>query len=206
MESRPGIETIQSGKELKRWYWRKDELVPYARSLGLKTNSGKFIILDRIAHFLDTGEKLLPTDGANKSKSRFNWQTEILTDATPITDNYKNTQNVRKFFQTELGADFKFNLALMDWMKDNVGRTLGDACQAYKAIKEQEKIPGFKTKIKSHNQFNQYTRDFLEDNPELGMSDVRRIWALKIKCPSDDGRHIYKRSDLSLSDKNEFSG
>ena len=54
------------------------------------------------------------------------------------------------------------------------------------------------TKIKHHDQFNQYTRDFLEDNPTLRMDGGRRIWALKIKLPSETGRHVYDRSDLSL--------
>lgn len=198
MTERPDIESIKSGTELRRWYWRKDELVPYARSLGLKSNSGKFEVLERIANFLDTGEKRLPSDSASAAKSKFDWHSEPLTNSTQITDSYKNTQNVRRFFQAEIGPEFKFNIALMDWMKDNAGRTLKDAVEAYRAIKAQESRPGFKTKIKSHNQFNQFTRDFLEDNPGLGMSDVRRSWAAKIRLPSEDGRHVYEKSDAKL--------
>ncbi len=201
MGARPDIGSIRTGSELRKWYWRKDELVAHARDLGIKTGAGKFVILDRIAHFLDTGERALPTDTEPRPKSNFDWRNAPLSPATKITDNYKNTQNVRAFFQSEVGAHFRFNIALMDWMKDNVGRTLADACEAYRAIQAQSNAPGFKTKIKSHNQFNQYTRDFLQDNPELGMVDVRRVWALKIKLPSSDGRHVYKRSDLQLSEK-----
>jgi len=198
METRPKIGSIKTGAELRRWYWRKDELIAHARRLGLKTSSGKFVILDRIAYFLDTGEKSLPAETGAKPTSKFDWQNAALSPATVITDNYKNTQNVRRYFQREFGPEFKFNIALMDWIKDNVGRTLADACEAYRAIQVQSNTPGFKTKIKSHNQFNQYTRDFLEDNQDLGMDDVRRIWALKIQMPSADGRHVYERSDLLL--------
>lgn len=198
MSDRPDITTIQSGAELRRWYWRKDELAPRARDLGLKTGGGKFAILDRIAHFLDTGERSLPSDKSARPTSKFNWHSQALSNDTVITDNYKNSQNVRQFFVGALGPQFRFNIAFMDWMKENVGLTLGDACEAYRAIKAQEKAPGFKTKIKSHNQFNQYTRDFLEDNPDLGMTDVRRAWAQKIQHPSDDGRHVYERKDLDL--------
>lgn len=198
MEERPEIGSISNGEELRRWYWRKDELIVHARRLGLKTGGGKFEILDRIARFLDTGDSQQPTEVENKPKSKFDWHAESLSPRTVITDNYKNTQNVRRFFQSEIGPDFRFNIAFMDWMKDNAGRTLSDACEAYRAIQVQARMPGFKTKIKSHNQFNQYTRDFLQDNPELGMADVRHVWALKIKLPSSDGRHVYEPSDLKL--------
>lgn len=198
LETHPDISSIKTGAELIRWYWRKDELVSHARALGLKTTSGKFTILERIAHYLDTGEVSHPLDKAEKSSSKFKWHSEPLSSSTIITDNYKNSQNVRSFFQAEVGPEFKFNIAFMDWMKDNVGRTLGDACEAYVAMRAQENVPGYKTKIKSHNQFNQYTRDFLQDNPKMGMEDVRKTWALKIQRPSQDGRHVYDRSDLKM--------
>ena len=198
MNSRPEIAAISSGRELRKWYWRKDELVPHARNLGLKTGGNKFVVLERIAHFLDTGEKTPANEVRHKPKSKFDWHSSELSKTTEITDNYKNTQNVRRFFKNEIGQEFKFNIAFMDWIKVNEGRTLADACEAYREIKKQQAKPGFKTSIKSHNQFNQYTRDFLEDNPELNIEDVRRVWARKTQIPSKNGRHIYTPSDLEL--------
>jgi len=195
--ARPEIDQITSGGELKRWYWRKDELVFHARSLGLKTTSGKFVILERIAHYLDTGETRCPGDKAKPKRSTFDWHAEPLSKTTVITDSYKNTQNVRQFFKETVGERFKFNIAFMEWIKLNEGKTLGDACAAYIAIQNQHSAPEYKTEIKDHNQFNQYTRDFLADNPSLGMNDVRKAWAEKIKRPSDTGRHTYDPSDLA---------
>lgn len=197
-DARPDISEIESGAELRRWYWRKSELIERARQLGLKTTSGKFVILDRIAHFLDTGDTRYPGDIKPNVVSRFDWHKEPLSNETVITDSYKNTQNVRRFFKSEVGGDFKFNIAFMEWMRSNEGKTLGDACEQYRSLKAAQQTPGFRTTIKDHNQFNQYTRDFLDDNPDLGMDDVRRIWALKIQTPSETGRHVYDRSDLKL--------
>ena len=53
-DMRPEIGDIRCVRKLRRWYWRKDELVAHARAIGLKTGGGKFQILDRIAHFIDT--------------------------------------------------------------------------------------------------------------------------------------------------------
>lgn len=192
--ARPDIATINSSAELRRWYWRKDELVPKAKAVGVKTTGGKFQILDRIAHHLDTGEAVFPGDAAVRPTSNFDWQASPLDDVTLITDNYKNSENVRHYFKSRLGDGFKFNIAFMDWMRLNTGKTLRDACAAYSDLQTE---PG-QTKIADHNQFNQYTRDFLADNPDLGMDDVRRIWSLKIQHPSDTGRHRYDPLDLTL--------
>ncbi len=196
---RPPIHTIVSGTELKRWYWLKSELVDHAKFLTLKTTGGKFEIVDRIAYFLDTGEKNWPGDIKERPSSRFDWHKEILTAETVITDSYKSSQNVRRFFQAHADPKFKFNIEFMAWMKANIGKTLGDAVVEYKAMREREKQPDFQSEIALHNQFNQYTRDFLSDNPDLGMTEVRKYWALKRALPSDTGRHVYEKSDLDLS-------
>lgn len=88
---------------------------------------------------------------------------------------------------------------MMDWMKANIGKTLADAMDAYLDLTQQARAPGFQTHIRDHNQFNQYTRDFLADNPDATLTQVRRIWALKRALPSDDGRHRYDPSALSLT-------
>ena len=191
---RPKIATLATGSEIRRWYWLKTELAAEAKRLGLKSSGAKFEILDRICHFHDTGEKELPGSKVISIKSTFDWHSAKLTNNTKITDSYKNTQNVRRFFKANLDPKFKFNIQLMEWMKLNVGKTLGDAGRYWQA----QQAAGTKTKVKAHNQFNQYTRDFLEDNPDMGMADVRRFWALKRAQSSSTGRHVYERSDLKL--------
>lgn len=123
MSDRPNIHTIGTGDELRRWYWRKDELVAHARHVGVKTSGAKFTVLARLAHYLDTGETRLPSDQNRKLTSKFDWKHSDLSDATPITDNDPNTQNVRRFFLAHIGPGFRFNIRFMDWMKANVGRT-----------------------------------------------------------------------------------
>lgn len=197
-ETRPDISLITNSTDLRRWYWLKKELFEHAKSCGLKAAGGKFTILDRIAHFLDTGETVWPEDKKSTVKSKFDWHKEPLSSGTIITDSYKNTQNVRRFFQENVDQKFKFNIEFMAWIKANIGKSLGEAGREYLDMRLREKQSGFQSTIADHNQFNQYTRDFLTDNPALGMSDVRRFWALKSKLPADNGRHIYERTDLEL--------
>jgi len=193
-ETRPEISLITTSKELRRWYWYRSELEAECKRLKLKRTGGKFTLLDRIAHYLDTGERKWPGDVAAKPASKFDWHSAALTPDTVITDSYRNSQNVRRFFKSQLGDSFKFNIPFMAWMKENIGATLADACQAY----EEMKALGFPADIPDHNQFNLYQREFLADNPEKGLEDVRKYWWLKIKLPSETGRHEYDRSDLDL--------
>ena len=64
----------------------------------------------------------------------------------------------------------------MAWMKSNVGKTLAEAVDEYHAVRAREGQVGFQTKIEVHNQFNRYTHEFLKDNPDMGMREVRKFW------------------------------
>lgn len=198
IDGRPDIVVIKTGRELKRWYWRKAELMDFARLCRVKTSGAKFDLLERLAHYLDTGAATFPGDRIKKPNSGFDWHSEPLGDTTVLTDSYKNTQNVRRYFKATIGPQFKFNIAFMEWLKANHGKTLADACDAYRALQQVAAAPGFRTQIKEHNQFNQFTRDLLDANPHLTMADVRRIWARKIALPSETGRHRYCADDLKL--------
>jgi hypothetical protein len=188
-ERRPDITAITQGAGLRRWYWTKDELTAECRRLGMRTTGGKFRLLDRLAHFHETGETIFPDDKKPKVMSRFDWHAADLTPDTIITDSYKNSQNVRRFFKAQIGAHFKFSIASMAWMKENVGRTLGDAVTAIKRLEEAASSSGFQRQIPDGNQFDQYARDFLADNLQMGMKEVRFFWTLKRALPSGDGRH-----------------
>jgi hypothetical protein len=57
----------------------------------------------------------------------FDWHSGEITRATPLTESYRNTQNVRRFFKAECGDGFKFDRPFMTWLKIAVDRTMGDA-------------------------------------------------------------------------------
>ena len=188
-EERPAIETVGSGTELRRWYWLKSEVADRARRLGLSAGGSKEEITARIAHFLDTGERLKPK--RVRAASGFDWANETLTPETVITDSYRNGPNVRAFFRAHYGPRFTFNIAFMKWMRENVGRTLADAVEARREIAEREKHS--KPAIPASNQFNAYTRDFHAANPGRSQTDARRCWSWKRSLP---GHNRYEDADL----------
>lgn len=194
MEKRPEIITIKTGKELKRWYWLKEELVAYCKQNAIDYAGGKFTILERIANKLD-GKKVISKKNT-KAVSVFNWHGATLTPNTIITDNYKNSQNARRFFKSHCGEKFHFSIPFMHWMKANTGKKLKDAVIEWKRLQKATSNKTFKSVIPAHNQYNQYLRDFFADNPSKTLEDARHYWKLKRQLPLE--RHRYERSDLKL--------
>ena len=194
---RPPVASIRTGEELKNWYWLKEEIVAYARASGVSPSGGKFEIIDRVAHFLDTGERRKPSDEKPRPKNTATeWHKILLSRQTIIDAGYRNNQNVRRFFKAEIGKRFSFNIEFMNWMKSNNGKTLGDAVDEWLRIEALRKS-GVKAEIPHHNQFNAYVQAFFEDNPGRSMDDARHFWQLKRSLP---GHNRYETSDLELTD------
>ncbi|HVH79424.1 MAG TPA: DUF6434 domain-containing protein [Stellaceae bacterium] len=61
----------------------------------------------------------------------FDWHAIAITRETPITRSYRNTQNARRFFRAQCGADFKFDRPFMAWLKDGSPKTMGDAADEW---------------------------------------------------------------------------
>lgn len=194
---RPEIHNIQTGDELKKWYWLKSELVALAKTIGISYTGAKFEILNRIANKLD-GKNVISISKPPK-KSNFNWSKDLLTLNTIITDSYTNGPNTRAFFKNHCGEKFHFSIPFMSWMRKNQGRKLKDAVTEWKRLEKLSKNPNFKSEIPAGNQYNKYLRDFFADNPTRTIEEARYFWKLKRSLPL--GRHIYERSDLKLQPK-----
>jgi hypothetical protein len=52
-DERPPLTDRLSGAEFRRWYWLKDELAGFARSLGVRATGSKQVLTDRISAKLD---------------------------------------------------------------------------------------------------------------------------------------------------------
>jgi Domain of unknown function (DUF6434)/SAP domain-containing new25 len=194
--SRPKIENINSGKELKKWYWLKEELVQRCKKLGINYFGSKFEVLERLAAVLD-GAEIKAYKKYQAPQSKFDWAHEKLGLDTLVTDNYKSGANVRRFFEDQCGPDFRFSNAFTNWIKANVGITLGDAVAEWKRINALRKQdPLQKTALPASYLYNQYLRDFFADNPDKSIMEARRCWELKRALKADSFR--YEKSDLDL--------
>ena len=62
----------------------------------------------------------------------FDWHSDPVKESTPITPSYRHTQNVRRFFKSKCGPNFKLDRSFMSWITSNVGKTMGDAVKEWR--------------------------------------------------------------------------
>lgn len=63
--------------------------------------------------------------------AEFDWHSDKVDRATPVTENYKSTQNVRRFLKSQCGADFKFDRTFMEWIRSGQPGTMGDVADEW---------------------------------------------------------------------------
>lgn len=198
METRPPLSREISAKDFKDFYWLKKELQEFCKKEGLRQSGSKVEIANRILHYLTTGKSPQVVNKKLAKRSTFDWSTGALSPSTIITDNYKNSENVRSFFTEQIGKPFKFNVKFMNWMKANQGKTLGDAIVAWRKIKQEKKARIAPKEIAPQFEYNRYLRDFLADNPGKSRKEGIELWKIK---RSLRGPNEYEQSDLNLLKK-----
>ena len=192
---RPILNKYISPKDFKEFYWLKQELTDFCRTLKIPTNGSKIDLTNKIESYLFTGEIKQNLKNSVKVKSNFDWNKEVLSTETAITDSYKNTTNVRTFFINQIGSTFSFNVKFMKWMTENNGKNLGNAIIYWKELAEIKKDKNYQNEIEPQFEYNRYMRAFLSDNPRLSIKDAIEFWNIK---RMKRGTNEYERTDLNL--------
>lgn len=64
-------------------------------------------------------------------QAAFDWHGAVIDRSKVLDRNYRNTQNVRRYFVTVCGPSFKFDKAFMAYLKDGNAKTMGDAAEEW---------------------------------------------------------------------------
>jgi hypothetical protein len=198
MDKRPILNREINVEDFRDFYWYKEELIAFCRNENLDKRGGKIELANRIEKYLKTGEKESHQNSATKTLSNFDWNSVDLKVKTIITDNYKNTENVRAFFKEQVGDRFKFNVKFMNWMKTAQGNTLGDAVAKWLEITSEMKTDNSPKEIAPQFEYNTYIRDFLKDNPTKDRNEAIVCWKIKKLLRGDNK---YRKTDLGLIGK-----
>ena len=194
---RPTLNKNIKIEDFKDFYWLKEELIIFCREQEIITSGGNIEITKRIEKFLLTGIKITKSEKIKtRPNSQFDWNNEKITKQTKITDNYKNSENVREFFLENIGTSFKFNVKFMNWMKSNVGLNMTDAISEWNKIDFERKNNKNEKEIEPQFEYNRYIRDFMKDNPSSDRNTAIKCWKNK---KSLRGHNNYEKSDLMIS-------
>lgn len=188
MTERPLLTKELDAKAFREYYYLKEELIEFCRQESLQTTGGKIELTERIAHYLETGERIYA-----KKESRKSYDVGFLTLDTYIEPNFVCSQTHREFFKNVIGSKFSFNVLFQNWLKENAGKTYRDAVAAYHQIQEDKKST--RTIISKQFEYNTYIRDFYDDNPGETLKHAIACWQYKRNMP---GHNRYEKSDLTV--------
>lgn len=186
MEERPALNTQLDAKVFQSYYYLKEELIHFCRENGLPVSGGKAEITERISRFLETGA-ITPAAG----KKRAAVTIDVIREDTTIEPDFVCSEKHRAFFKEKIGKQFSFNVLFQKWLKNNTGKTYGEAIAAYYQILEEKK--NRKTEIDSQFEYNTYIRDFFADNKGKSLSDAIKCWKYK---KGMQGHNRYEQADL----------
>ena len=188
MSGRPNLDNSLDSKTFKEFYYLKEELVDFCRKNNLQTTGGKIELTERIANFLETGERTYKSHNIRK-----NVIIDEITIHTIIEENFVCSEKHRAFYKEKIGNNFSFNVAFQKWLKSNSGKTYQDSINAYYQILEDKKKN--KTIIDKQFEYNTYIRDFFDDNKDKNLGQAIKCWKYK---KSLKGHNKYERKDLKI--------
>lgn len=187
MAERPILNKQLSSVTFREYYYLKEELVVFCKIEELSTTGGKIELTDRIANYLDTGEKKTVKQQIKNKPIDIG----IITKDSRIEPDFICSEKHRAFFKENIGGTFSFNVAFQKWLKTNTGNTYEQAIETFYQLLEEKKKR--KTIIDQQYEYNTYIRDFFTHNKGKSLDDAIKCWKYK---KSLQGHNRYEITDL----------
>lgn len=168
---RPELTTSITVEDFRDYYWLKAELLDFCRQQRLPTSGSKQSVTERIAHFLQTGE-VLPIKSRSSSRSS-QAMPETFTPENVIGSGWRCSQALRAFFEAEIGPSFHYNKVMRDFIKNEAGKTLQKAIEAWEADKQN---PAPMTEIEPQFEYMRHMRAYFRENPEGTRAEALKAW------------------------------
>lgn len=186
---RPVLNEQLAAQTFRDFYYLKEELVAFCKEVELQATGSKEELTNRIAHYLETGEKTRST----KEKAVKTSISLVHLEDT-IEENFVCSQVRRTFYQEYIGQSFSFNVRFQNWLKSNAGKTYEESIEAYHIILA-DKEP---TTIGKQFEYNTYIRAIFADNSDITLKDAIKCWQYK---KARSGHNQYEEADLIALEK-----
>ena len=166
-----------TGADLARWYWLKEELVAFARSLQVPTSGSKQELTKRLIARLD-GETYHNPPARLASHEQLS---SPINENTVVPKGQRCSQLLRRWFVAEVGPNFRFDGAMRDYFANLDGRsTLRDAVEHWYATRIDRKAD-----IGEQFELNRFTRTWHAKNPGGSRRELQEAWAHYRSTPVD---------------------
>ena len=171
---RPPLTPSLDEGEFRRWYWTLAELQAFARSLGVPASGRKADVTERIAAALAGRPRPTITRG-----STTNHLAGPLTRDTLVPPGQRATQELRRFFEAEIGPSFRFNGHM------RAALTAGDITLG-QAVDLWYETAGLELPKQSQSlEFNRFTKAWHAAHPDGTPEQSRAAWMRYRSLPAD---------------------
>jgi hypothetical protein len=167
---RPELKPNLAADEFIAFYWLKSELSAFCRTVGLVTTGSKQDLTQRIYDYLQIGKKpLTPPKPRPKTK-----MPQALSRDTVIAAGWRCSQDLRHFFEAEIGPQFHFNGTMRRFiLQDGIDKTLQDAITIWH---EEQAKPAEEKVIDGQFEYNRFIRAFFAENKNATLADAIAAW------------------------------
>ena len=169
--NRPALTRNTSVKDFTDFYWLKAELLDFCRQEGIPCSGSKIELSTRIAHYLETGDIL--TTKPKQSSKRNTAMPCIFERTTVIGTGWRCSQEIRAFFEQEIGPGFHFNKVMRDFIKNGEGKSLQEAIDAWQDAKRN---PASKTEIEPQFEYMRHMRAYFAAHPQASREEALQAW------------------------------
>lgn len=190
IDERPDLDLKLSAGIFRQYYYLKEEFVDFCRKNNLQATGSKSELSERIAVFLESGERIRAEHKTRKTQSAGEIKPNNI-----IEENFVCSEKHRAFFKEQVGKSFSFNVAFQKWLKSNAGKTYAEAITAYHQILQEKKSAKGKGEIEKQFEYNTYIRDFFAANKDKTLEQAIKCRKFK---KSQKGHNKYEDSDLAV--------
>lgn len=154
------------------------ELREIAKSLSLEHRGVKKILIFRICHFLETGERLKDAPFPKESCSKRGASYPLEESTLMLRGAYKNDLKNRLFFKKLIGDHFHFTAFGIDWLNE---RWLSGKPPTYLEFTDMWSAEYAKRKIlpvspKEEWAYINFVQTLLKENPSLTKESLLELW------------------------------
>lgn len=155
-----------------------EELREIARSLSLTDKGTKKMIIFRICHFLETGEKLTVPKFPKESCSERGKTYPLAKEALMLKGAYKNDLKNRLFFKSLIGPYFHFTAYGIDWLNEQWLKGTPPTYLEFAKMWESEyqRRKAMAVSPKEEWAYINFVQNFLKETPSASQEEVNRSW------------------------------
>jgi hypothetical protein len=182
-QERPKLHPEMTFAKFQAFYYPKQELLVFARQMGLRVSGSKPELSDRIARRLQ-GLPEQPRPARRRAKARDS--DRRLTRDSSVED-YFSDAATRAFFQSEIGPNFHFTYQLNQFRLARTGLNYGDLVDEWLAERARRRDPTYQAHLAEHGKWNRFVRDFFADPVNKGrpLADAAELWNVVKAGPGD---------------------